>query len=67
MLIQYWQPLVAGLIFLGVIVLIMTEWINITIAAFLGAILLVFLNIMTLAEAISYIGRSHGTLAILSL
>jgi len=64
MLIQYWQPLVAGLIFLGVIVLIMTEWINITIAAFLGAILLVFLNIMTLAEAISYIGRSHGTLAL---
>ncbi|ATS19515.1 transporter [Parathermosynechococcus lividus PCC 6715] len=61
---QHWQPLVAGFIFLGVIALIMTELINITIAAFLGAILLVFLNIMTLSEAISYIGRSHGTLAL---
>jgi Na+/H+ antiporter NhaD/arsenite permease-like protein len=64
MFIQHWQPLVAGFIFLGVIALIMTELINITIAAFLGAILLVFLNIMTLSEAISYIGRSHGTLAL---
>ncbi|WP_448534000.1 ArsB/NhaD family transporter [Parathermosynechococcus lividus] len=61
---QHWQPLVAGFIFLGMIALIMTELINITIAAFLGAILLVFLNIMTLSEAISYIGRSHGTLAL---
>lgn len=64
MLIQHWQPLVAGFIFLGVIALIITECINITIAAFLGAILLVFLNIMDFSEAINYIGRSHGTLAL---
>ncbi|HIK34512.1 MAG TPA: transporter [Thermosynechococcus sp. M98_K2018_005] len=64
MLIEHWHTFAAGTIFLGVTLLIITEWINITIAAFLGAILLVFLNIMTLGEAISYIGRSHGTLAL---
>ncbi len=42
----------------------MTEWVHLMIAAFLGALLLVLLNIMTLSEAIAYIGRSHGTLGL---
>jgi Na+/H+ antiporter NhaD/arsenite permease-like protein len=34
------------------------------IAAFMGAMFLVFLNVLTLGEAISYIGKSYGTLAL---
>ncbi|MCS6960388.1 MAG: ArsB/NhaD family transporter [Pseudanabaenaceae cyanobacterium SKYGB_i_bin29] len=61
---ENWQAFVAGSTFLGVIGLIITEWIDITVAAFLGALLLVFLNVMTLPEAIGYIGRGHSTLAL---
>jgi Na+/H+ antiporter NhaD/arsenite permease-like protein len=42
----------------------MTEWVHLTIAAFLGALLLVFANVMTLEEAVGYIGNSHGTLGL---
>lgn len=59
-----WQAIFSSLIFLIVIVLIMTEKMHLTIAAFLGALLLVFANIMTLTEAVSYIGRSYSTLAL---
>ncbi|MGI0491215.1 ArsB/NhaD family transporter [Alkalinema pantanalense CENA528] len=55
---------VATTIFLGVIVLVMTEWTHMTIAALCGALLLILSNVMTLPEAIDYIGRSHGTLAL---
>jgi len=59
-----WQATFSSLIFIGVIVLIMTEKMHLTIAAFLGALLLVFANIMTLAEAVTYIARSYSTLAL---
>jgi Na+/H+ antiporter NhaD/arsenite permease-like protein len=61
---EHWQAFVAAATFIGVIFLIMTEWMHLTIAAFLGALLLVFAHIMTLEEAISYIGRSHSTLGL---
>lgn len=61
---ENWQAIVATLTFAGVIFLIMTEWLHLTVAAFLGALLLVFSNIMTLAEAIEYISRSYQTLAL---
>jgi len=59
-----WQEFVASGIFLGVIILLMTEWVHLVIAAFTGAMFLVFLNVLTLGEAISYIGKSYGTLAL---
>lgn len=58
------QAILATSIFVGVIFLVMTEWLHLTIAAFLGALLLVFFNILTFPEAINYIGQSHGTLAL---
>lgn len=61
---ENWQAVIASATFLGVIVLVMTEWIHLTIAAFLGALLLVFTHVMTLEEAIGYIGNSYGTLAL---
>jgi Na+/H+ antiporter NhaD and related arsenite permeases len=42
----------------------MTEWVHLTIAAFLGALLLVFTNVMTLNEAIGYIGAGYSTIAL---
>ncbi|MFB2977874.1 ArsB/NhaD family transporter [Microseira sp. BLCC-F43] len=61
---ENWQAIIATITFVTVIFLVMTEWIHLTIAAFLGAVLLVFLNVMTLPEAIGYIGQSHGTLGL---
>ncbi|BAU43960.1 SLC13 family permease [Leptolyngbya sp. O-77] len=51
-------------LFCTVIFLVMTEWIHFTIAAFLGALLLVFTNVMTLNEAIGYIGAGYSTIAL---
>lgn len=59
-----WQAFVAAGTFIGVILLVMTEWVHLMIAAFLGALLLVFTNVMTLKEAIGYIGNSYSTLAL---
>jgi len=59
-----WQAIAAAAIFVGVILLIMTEWLQLTIAAMLGALLLIFLQVLTLDEAISYIAQSHATLGL---
>ncbi|MBE9142814.1 ArsB/NhaD family transporter [Planktothrix mougeotii] len=58
------DSLIAGITFVGVIILIMGEWLHLTIAAFLGALLLIFLHVMTLTEAVTYISRSYATLAL---
>ncbi|PAX60457.1 ArsB/NhaD family transporter [Brunnivagina elsteri] len=61
---ENWQALVSITTFICVIFLIMTEWVHLTIATLLGALLLVFTNVMTLQDAVGYIGKSHGTLAL---
>jgi Na+/H+ antiporter NhaD/arsenite permease-like protein len=59
-----WQAIVALIIFVSVIGIIITEWMPLTIAAMLGALLLVVLNILTLDQAIAYIANSHSTLGL---
>ncbi|MBH8551675.1 transporter [Nostocaceae cyanobacterium CENA357] len=61
---ENWQALVSILTFVSVIILIMTEWVHLTIVALLGALLLIFTNIMTMQEAVGYIGNSYGTLGL---
>ncbi|MCZ0899071.1 SLC13 family permease, partial [Microcoleus sp. HI-ES] len=58
------QAVIASTTFICVIFLIITEWIHLTVAAFLGAVILVFTHVMTLNNAIEYIGRSHATLGL---
>jgi len=50
--------------FVGVIIVIMSEKIHLTVAALLGALLLVFAHVMTLKEAVDYISQSYATLAL---
>ncbi|MEN9216835.1 MAG: SLC13 family permease, partial [Gloeomargarita sp. HHBFW_bins_162] len=59
-----WQTVVTAITFLTVLGLIMTEWVHLTVAALLGAMILVFCHVLSLGEAISYIGRSYSTLAL---
>lgn len=61
---ESWQATLSIITFIGVIIMIMTEWIHLTVIALLGALILVFTNVLTLPEAIGYIGKSHGTLAL---
>jgi Na+/H+ antiporter NhaD/arsenite permease-like protein len=61
---QHWDAFLASATFLGVIGLIMLEKLHLTIAAFLGCLLLVFTHVITLAEAINYISSSYSTLAL---
>lgn len=61
---ENWHGIIAASTFVGVIILIMTEWVHLTVAAFLGAMLLVFAHIMTLTQAIGYISQSYATLAL---
>jgi Na+/H+ antiporter NhaD/arsenite permease-like protein len=61
---ETWPSVFAIAVFLGVILVITFDWLQMTVAAFLGALLLVFAHIMTLPEAVGYIGKSHGTLAL---
>jgi len=50
--------------FISVIALLLTDFTHLTIAAMLGALFLILTNVMSLSEAISYIGQSHSTLAL---
>jgi Na+/H+ antiporter NhaD/arsenite permease-like protein len=59
-----WNASVALITFISVMVLMITERLHLTIAALLGALLLVTLNVLTLEEATAYIGQSHATLAL---
>jgi Na+/H+ antiporter NhaD/arsenite permease-like protein len=63
-IVENWQAFLSFFTFLGVIALVITEWMHLTIAAFLGALILVFTNIMSLQEAIDYISKSHATLGL---
>jgi Na+/H+ antiporter NhaD/arsenite permease-like protein len=58
------SAVIAVSIFIGVIVAIVSEQLHLTVAAFLGALILVFAHIMTLQDAVSYIGQSYATLAL---
>jgi Na+/H+ antiporter NhaD/arsenite permease-like protein len=62
--VENWQALLSILTFVSVIILIMTEWVHLTIVALLGALILIFTNIMTMQEAVGYIGNSYGTLGL---
>lgn len=61
---ETWAEVTASVLFLGVIALIATERMHLTIAAFLGAMLLIFLHVLTLDQAIGYISQGHATLAL---
>ncbi|NJK33633.1 MAG: ArsB/NhaD family transporter [Oscillatoriales cyanobacterium SM2_2_1] len=63
-MVDTWQSGFAIAVFVTTVFLLMTEWLHMAIIALLGAMILVFANIMSLPEAISYIGNSHGTLAL---
>lgn len=61
---QDFSSIIAITVFVSVLVLIIFEQLDLMIAALLGALILVFAHVMTLKEAINYIGNSHGTLAL---
>ena len=61
---ENWQASVASVTFAAVILAIMTERIQLTVAALLGALVLVFAHVMTLTEAMDYIGNGYPTLAL---
>jgi Na+/H+ antiporter NhaD/arsenite permease-like protein len=55
---------IASTVFVGVIILIMTETLHLTIAGFLGALIIIFCHIITLQEAANYISQSYATIAL---
>ncbi len=61
---ETWSGVTASVTFFGVIALIATERMHLTIAGFLGAMLLIFFHVLSLDQAIHYISRSHATLAL---
>jgi Na+/H+ antiporter NhaD/arsenite permease-like protein len=63
-MLESWQATVALTVFIVVIGLVALEWVHLTIAAMLGALLLVVLNILTPDQAIGHIAQSHATLAL---
>jgi Na+/H+ antiporter NhaD/arsenite permease-like protein len=55
---------IATSVFICVIISIIFEWLHLTIAAFFGALILIFCQIITLEEAVDYISQAHQTLAL---
>ncbi len=61
---ENWQAIVAATTFIAVILTIMTERLHLSVAALLGALVLVFTHIVPLPAAMGHIGESHQTLAL---
>lgn len=61
---ESWSASASLAVFVGVMVCIITERLHLTIAAMLGALVLLFLNILTLTEAVDYIAQSYATLVL---
>jgi len=61
---ENWQSALAVGVFVSVIVLLMTDWLHMTLVALLGALILVFSSVLSLNQAMEYIGQSHTTLAL---
>jgi Na+/H+ antiporter NhaD/arsenite permease-like protein len=61
---ESWSASASLAVFVGVMACIITERLHLTIAAMLGALVLLFLNILTLTEAVDYIADSYATLAL---
>jgi Na+/H+ antiporter NhaD/arsenite permease-like protein len=61
---ESWSASASLAVFVGVMVCIITERLHLTIAAMLGAMVLLFLNILTLTEAVDYIAQSYATLTL---
>ncbi|MEM7726930.1 MAG: SLC13 family permease [Cyanobacteria bacterium P01_A01_bin.45] len=58
------QAIISVLTLVCIIILAIAEWLNITIAAFLGALFIIFTNILTFPESINYIARSESALGL---
>ena len=56
--------IVAAVTFAVVTTAILTERLHLTVAAFLGALVLIFAHVMTIEQAIEYISQSYATLAL---
>ena len=61
---ETWTGWVATATFTAVILTIMSERLQITVAALLGALVLIFTHVMDLNEAMGYVGSSYSTLAL---
>lgn len=59
------QAVASATVFVAVIFVVATDSVHLTVAALLGALLLVFGHVLTLTEAIDYIGRGYPTLTLL--
>jgi Na+/H+ antiporter NhaD/arsenite permease-like protein len=58
------QAIIAAATFVLVIVAVTFELVHMTVAALLGALVLIFTHILTLPQAMEYIAKSHATLAL---
>ncbi|GAB4321388.1 MAG: ArsB/NhaD family transporter [Geminocystis sp.] len=58
------SSIISASVFVIVIILIMSEKLHLTIAALLGALILIFTHTITLTEAVEFISKSHATLVL---
>jgi len=59
-----WSAIASLSVFVSVLACVITERLQFTIAAMLGALVLLFVNVLTLTEAVDYIAQSSATLAL---
>ena len=58
------SSIISASVFIIVIAVIMSEKVHLTIAALLGALILIFTHTITLTEAVEFISKSHATLVL---
>jgi Na+/H+ antiporter NhaD/arsenite permease-like protein len=59
------KPWIASGIFLGVIGIVLLDWIHLTIVSLLGAIVLVFLRVIRVEDAVQSVSQNYSTFVLL--
>jgi|GEM_PF-6915810 Na+/H+ antiporter NhaD/arsenite permease-like protein len=59
------KPAIASGIFLAVIAIVLFDWIHLTIVSLLGAIVLVFLRIISVEDAVQSVSENYSTFVLL--
>jgi Na+/H+ antiporter NhaD/arsenite permease-like protein len=58
---EWIDPAIASVIFVGVIVIVLLDWIHLTIVSLLGSMVLIFLRVISVDEAVGYVSQNYST------
>ena len=62
---EWIKPAIASSVFIGVILIVLFDWIHLTIVSLLGAIVLIFLRVISVQDSVESVSQNYSTFVLL--